>query len=57
MGKIIPQDEVSPERRRELIDELKCHIIGAQDGDEEAIASMEASLEQIPSIARKFGNR
>lgn len=47
---------MTPERRRELIDELKEHIAGVYDGEEDAIADMERSLELIPSIARKFGN-
>jgi hypothetical protein len=56
VSEISQQSEMSPERRRELIEELRDHIIRAQEGDEEAIANMEASLEQIPSIARRFGN-
>jgi hypothetical protein len=56
VSEISSQAETSPVRRRELIDELKGHMIRVQEGDEEAIADMEASLEQIPSIARKFGN-
>jgi hypothetical protein len=47
---------MSPERRRELIGELREHIKRVHDGEEEAIADMERSLELIPSIARKFGN-
>lgn len=50
------QDEMSLERRRELIDQLKEHISRVHDGDEDAIADMEKSLELIPSIARKWGN-
>ncbi len=50
------QDDMSPERRRELITELKEHLQRAHDGDEEAIAEVEKSLELIPSIARKWGN-
>ena len=50
------QDDMPRERRLELIEELKGHIVRAHDGDEEAIALMESSLEQIPSIARKFGS-
>ena len=53
---VSPQDEMSPEKRRGLIAELRESIARAQDGDEEAIANMEASLEQIPSLARKFGS-
>jgi hypothetical protein len=56
VSEISQQSEMSPERRRELIEELRDHIIRAQEGDEEAIANMEASLKQIPSIARRFGN-
>jgi hypothetical protein len=56
VSEISQQSEMSPERRRELIEELRDHIIRAQEGDEEAIANMEASLEQLPSIARRFGN-
>jgi hypothetical protein len=56
VSEISQQSEMSLERRRELIEELRDHIIRAQEGDEEAIANMEASLEQIPSIARRFGN-
>lgn len=51
-----PQDEMTPEKRRELIDELTEHITRVHDGDENAIADMEKSLEAIPSIARKWGN-
>jgi hypothetical protein len=50
------QGEMSPEERRERIAELREHITRAQDGDEEAVALMETSLEQLPSIARKFGS-
>lgn len=56
MSKISPQDDMTPERKRELIEELKGHITRVHDGDENAIADMERSLELIPSIARKFGN-
>ena len=52
-----PQDELAEKSsRRDLIAELREHITRAHDGDEEAIALMEKSLEQVPSIARKFGN-
>jgi hypothetical protein len=53
---VSPEAEISREDRRNLIEELKGYIVRAQDGDEEAIALMENSLEQIPSIARKFGS-
>lgn len=56
MTEVSPKDEMSPEKRRELIAELKEHITRVHDGDEGAIADMEKSLELIPSIARKFGN-
>ena len=59
MSEISPQDETPLEEireRRDLIAELKGHITRAHDGDEGALANMETALEQIPSIARKFGN-
>lgn len=56
MTEVSPKDEMSPEKRRELIAELKEHITRVHDGDEDAMADMEKSLELIPSIARKFGN-
>ena len=56
MSVIIPQDEMSPEERRGIIAELRESIARAQDGDEDALATMERSLEQIPSLARKFGS-
>jgi hypothetical protein len=47
---------MSPERRRKLIDELKEHITRVHNGDKDAVADVEKSLELVPAIARKFGN-
>ena len=56
MSEVSLQEEMTPERRREIIAELREHITRAHDGDEDAIATVEKSLELIPSIARKWGN-
>lgn len=56
MSEISPQDGLSPEDRREALTDLKDLITRGHDGDEEALARMDTVLEQIPSIARKFGN-
>ena len=53
---VSPQDGMSPEERREIIEQLRAHMLRVHEGDEDAIADMERSLELIPSIARKFGN-
>jgi hypothetical protein len=50
------QDELSAEDRREALTDLKDLIARGHDGDEEALAKMDTVLEQIPSVARKFGN-
>jgi hypothetical protein len=56
VSEVSTQHDMSPERRRELIDELKEHLTRVHVVDEDAIADMEKSLELIPAIARKFGN-
>jgi hypothetical protein len=56
MGEVSRQDELSPEERREALEDLKSLITRGHDGDEEALAKMDTVLERIPSIARKFGN-
>jgi vacuolar-type H+-ATPase subunit I/STV1 len=50
------QAELTPEDRSEAMADLKDLIARGHDGDEEALARMDTVLEQIPSIARKFGN-
>jgi hypothetical protein len=52
----LQEDDMSPERRRKLIDELKEHITRVHNGDKDAVADVEKSLELVPAIARKFGN-
>jgi hypothetical protein len=47
---------LAPETWRKLLEELKDHVSRAEDGDEEALAQLEATLEQTPEIARRFGN-
>lgn len=56
MSEINRQAELSPEAQREALTDLKDLITRGHDGDEEALARMDTVLEQIPSIARKFGN-
>jgi hypothetical protein len=50
------QNKLLLEEQREALTDLKDLITRGHDGDEEALAKMDTVLEQIPSIARKFGN-
>jgi hypothetical protein len=56
VSEISKQDELSIEERREALTDLKDLITRENDGDEDALARMDTVLEQIPSLARKFGN-
>jgi hypothetical protein len=56
VGEINKQDELSADDRRAALLDLRDLVIRGHDGDEEALAKMDTVLEEIPSIARKFGN-
>ncbi len=56
MSGIDKQTDLSPEARREALADLRDLVTRGHDGDEEALARMDTVLEQIPSIARRFGN-
>lgn len=57
MSEISRQTELSTaEDRREALADLKDLISRGHDGDEEALAKMDTVIEQIPGLARKFGN-
>jgi hypothetical protein len=56
VGELNQQDKLLLEEQREALTDLKDLITRGHDGDEEALAKMDTVLEQIPSIARKFGN-
>ncbi len=44
----------TPERRNELIDELRGIVARAQDGDEKALKRVQEILEEVPRLARMF---
>jgi hypothetical protein len=48
--------EMTPESRRELLDELRSTIGDANAGDERALAAVEKILEESPDFARFFAN-
>jgi hypothetical protein len=50
------QNELSPEDRRAAVADLRALVTRGHDGDEEALSKMDTMLEQIPSVARCFGN-
>ncbi len=56
MSGIDKQTDLSPEARREALADLRDLVTRGHDGDEEALARMDTVLEEIPSIARRFGN-
>ena len=56
MSGINQQTDLSPEARREALADLRDLVARGHDGDEEALARMDTVLEEIPSIARRFGN-
>lgn len=56
MSGIDQHTDLSPEARREALADLRDLVTRGHGGDEEALARMDKVLEQIPSIAQRFGN-
>ena len=50
------QEKRELEENREALVDLRDLISRGHDGDQDALAKMDTVLEQIPSIARRFGN-
>ena len=52
--KISEHEDMTPARRRELLDELKSAVAQAQDGNEEALSKVGQLLMEFPLLAQKF---
>ncbi len=50
------QDDITPARRRELMDELRGIVSRAQDGEKEALSRVREIFKEVPKLARIFIN-
>lgn len=50
------QEDVTPARRRELVNELRGLVDQAQDGEKEALSRVREIFEEVPRLARIFVN-
>ena len=48
--------DLTPARRRKLVDQLRGVVEAAQDGDEEALGKVREVLKEAPSLARIFAD-
>jgi hypothetical protein len=56
VSKVSRQTELSTEECRETVADLRNLVTRAHDGDADALAKIDTVLEQVPDMARRFGN-